>query len=368
MRDGMTDDGQGLLDGIEVPVLRVDPAGWVVRYANRCAREWLGVSVGDPLLRVMPGLELERIATRLGRGREARHEQKTAVEPSFMAHYFFRSGADGSVVVEGRNAAAAEEAEAMVASYSALIEKQKAEIEVEKARVEKLLLNILPRKTVEQLRQFGRAVPERFDNVTVMFLDFVGFTALSRELTPCELFNELNEIFSGFDEIIARHGCERIKTIGDAYLAVCGMPDPNLMHAPVIVHTALEMRAFIRKRNLSSPRQWTCRIGIHSGSVTAGVVGRLKYIYDIFGDGVNTASRMEGYSETMQVNISGATRALLGDAFALESRGVMEVKGSGPMEMFFVHGEPDNMAMPPAGSPGVAASGVEQIFDGTGPV
>jgi class 3 adenylate cyclase len=200
----------------------------------------------------------------------------------------------------------------MVSSYSLLIEKQKRQIEVEKTRVEKLLLNILPRKSVEELRQFGRTVPERFDDVSVLFLDFVGFTTIAQALTPDELFSELNEIFSAFDDIITRHACERIKTIGDAYLAVCGMPDRNPDHAKAIVQAALAMRAFVERRNQSAQRAWSCRIGVHSGAVTAGVIGRLKYIYDIFGDG-----------------------------FEVEPRGLMEVKGKGAMEMFYVHGAPD---------------------------
>ena len=332
----MSGPADALMDALDVPVLLVEGEGLLVRFANQCARVWLGARCDEPLTSFMPGLDTARILSKIQRGREARHEQRASVEPSFLAQYFFRSMPDGRIVVEGRSAAALEEAEAMVASYSLMVEKQKRQIELEKARVEKLLLNILPRKSVEQLRQFGRTIPERFDEVSVLFLDFVGFTTLSQHLTPDELFAELNEIFSAFDDIITRYGCERIKTIGDAYLAVCGMPEANPMHARAIVTAALEMRTFIRERNDRARHTWSCRIGIHSGSVTAGVVGRLKYIYDIFGDGVNTASRMEGHAEPMHINVSGATRARLGDAFVIEPRGAIDVKGKGLMEMFYV--------------------------------
>lgn len=325
-----------LLDALDVPIVVVVGDPWVVRYANRCALEWLGVAIGDALTTSMPGLDRSRLLSKIARGREARHEQRTCCQPSFSAQFFFKPQPDGSVLVEGRSGAAIEEAEAMVASYSLLVEKQKKLIEQETARVEKLLLNILPRKSVEQLRQFGRAIPERFDDVSVLFLDFVGFTAISQTLTPDELFSELNDIFSAFDDIVTFYECERIKTIGDAYLAVCGMPDPNARHAEQIVRAALAMRSFVRERNLGASRQWVCRIGVHSGAVTAGVVGRLKYIYDIFGDGVNTASRMENHAVPMHINISRSTRALLDETFVIRERGLVDVKGKGPMEMFYV--------------------------------
>lgn len=333
----MSDLADALMETLEVPVLLVDGEDWAVRYANRCARAWLEVRVGEPLSVAMPSLDRARIDSKLKRGREAKHEQRANVDPSFLAEYHFRVLPEGAVLVEGRSAAALEEAQAMVSSYSLMVERQKRQIEIEKTRVEKLLLNILPRKSVEQLRQFGRTIPERFDNVSVLFLDFVGFTALSQTLSPEELFGELNEIFSAFDDIITRYGCERIKTIGDAYLAVCGMPEPNATHAPAIVTAALAMRAFVRERNATAKHRWACRIGIHSGSVTAGVVGRLKYIYDIFGDGVNTASRMESHAEPMTINVSEATRALLDPSvFSLTARPPVAVKGKGTMQMYFV--------------------------------
>ncbi|MFM8830085.1 MAG: adenylate/guanylate cyclase domain-containing protein [Spartobacteria bacterium] len=351
-----------LLEALEVPVLVVSPEDWKIRTANRCAGIWLGAAEGKSLADLMPSADFARLLSKLSRGKEARHEQRSLAEPSFTAQYFFSRLPGGELLVEGRSGAALEEAEAMVASYSLLIEKQKREIEIEKIRVEKLLLNILPRKSIEELRQFGRTEPERFDHVSVLFLDFVGFTALAEALTPDELFSELNEIFSAFDEIITRHACERIKTIGDAYLAVCGMPESNPDHAKAIVQAALAMRAFVERRNQTANRVWSCRIGIHSGAVTAGVIGRLKYIYDIFGDGVNTASRMESRAEPMQINISAATRALIGDGFEVESRGLLEVKGKGAMEMFYVHGAPDLPLHIPEVRPASDEAGVVSIF------
>ena len=351
--------GASLLDALDAPILIVAGDPWTVRYANRCAREWVGACVGEPLANALVGVDQARLASKMARGREARHEQRTACMPSFSAQFFFKTRDDGSVLIEGRSGAAIEEAEAMVASYSLLVEKQKKVIEQETARAEKLLLNILPRKSVEQLRQFGRAIPERFDDVSVLFLDFVGFTALSQTLTPDDLFSELNEIFSAFDDIVTFYACERIKTIGDAYLAVCGMPDPDPRHAERIVKAALAMRAYIEQRNARASRQWVCRIGVHSGAVTAGVVGRLKYIYDIFGDGVNTASRMENHADPMHINVSMSTRSLLDASFVVRDRGFVDVKGKGPMEMFYVDDGPrempDDIDDPPASHVGIHA-------------
>jgi class 3 adenylate cyclase len=231
----------------------------------------------------------------------------------------------------------------MLASYSELIEKKTRSLAREQRRVERLLFNVLPEKCVNELRSYGRTKPERFHEVSVLFLDFVGFTELSQRMSTERLFNELNELFTAFDAIITEHCCERIKTIGDAYLAVCGMPDRIQGHAELISSAAFKMRAFVEERNLTHQTTWRCRIGLHTGEVTGGVVGRLKYIYDVFGDGVNTASRMESNSEPMKINLSVALRERLGPAYKVSSRGMVDVKGKGMMEMFFlddIEGEP----------------------------
>lgn len=208
-------------------------------------------------------------------------------------------------------------------------------IEQERQRSEKLLLNILPKKIAEELKEKGSAKPECFENVTVMFSDIVDFTSISEKMDPPRLISELNELFTAFDRIARSFGCERIKTIGDAYLCVCGMPEKNDRHAVNIISTALGIREFLRKRNEKSPMKWQIRIGIHSGKVVGGVVGTEKYIYDIFGDTINTASRMESNSEPMKINVSGDTFALAKDQFRFEERPDREVKGKGAVKMYF---------------------------------
>lgn len=211
-------------------------------------------------------------------------------------------------------------------------------IEKERAVSEKLLLNILPLKVANELKNHGKTEPESFENVTVLFSDIVEFTKLASSLDPKILIDELNDIFTGFDKIVKKNHCERIKTIGDAYLCVCGMPTPNPQHAENIIRTGLEIIDFLNERNKRSELQWHIRAGVHSGKVVGGVVGIEKYIYDVFGDTINTASRMESNSETMKLNVSESTYQLVSDKFKFIERGHMEVKGKGGFKMYFAGG------------------------------
>lgn len=206
----------------------------------------------------------------------------------------------------------------------------------EKTRSEELLLNILPSKVVKELKEKGNSAPENFEDVTVFFSDITGFTSISATLHPAELISELNEIFTAFDDIMTNNACERIKTIGDAYLAVCGMPASNPDHAVNIVKSAVEIKNYLEKRNLIAKNKWEVRIGIHSGRVVGGIVGVKKYIYDVFGDTINTASRMESNSEPMRINISENTYQLIKNSFSCKERPATEVKGKGMMKMYFV--------------------------------
>lgn len=206
----------------------------------------------------------------------------------------------------------------------------------EKARVEELLLNILPLHIVNELKEQGTTHPEGFDNVSVFFSDIVGFTKASAILEPNELISELNDMFTAFDDIFTRHHCERIKTIGDAYMAVCGMPVENENHAINIANAAIDVIDYLNKRNETHKHQWKIRIGINSGKAVGGIVGVRKYLYDVFGDTVNTASRMESNSEVMRINCSENTYAILKDTYKFTERQALEVKGKGLMKMYFL--------------------------------
>lgn len=209
-------------------------------------------------------------------------------------------------------------------------------ISLEKEKTDRLLLNILPSRVAADLKETGKTEPESFENVTVYFSDIAGFTNISANLEPKVLIGELNELFTAFDNIIEKNQCERVKTIGDAYLCVCGMPDQNANHAYNIVKSATEILDYLRERNSTHPLQWHIRIGVHTGKVVGGVVGIKKYIYDVFGDTINTASRMESNSAPMRINVSESTYNLVKDQFPCIARGAQSVKGKGDMAMFFV--------------------------------
>jgi class 3 adenylate cyclase len=211
-------------------------------------------------------------------------------------------------------------------------------IQAEKQKSDDLLLNILPAEVANELKDSGAAMARQFDEVTVLFTDFVDFTKVSERLSPQELVSELHLNFKAFDEIIGRYGLEKIKTIGDAYMAVSGLPATNPQHAFMAAKAALEIRAFVQERQKQKAQHFEIRIGLHSGPVVAGIVGVKKFAYDIWGDTVNTAARMESSSETGKINISGATYALLKADFSCDYRGKISAKNKGEIDMYFLNG------------------------------
>ena len=213
---------------------------------------------------------------------------------------------------------------------------QNKQLKKEQQKTESLLLNVLPIQVARELIDTGTCLPRSFDQVTVCFADIIAFTATTSVLSPEFVIGELNDIFTKFDHIAEKNRCERIKTMGDAYLFACGVPVKNKQHAFNVVQTALEMVHFLKERNKSSKQQWQIRVGMHSGKVVSGIVGSKKYLYDIFGDTVNIAARMEELSLPMQINISEATHTLLQDHFTFTRRSGIEVKGKGKLAMYLV--------------------------------
>lgn len=218
------------------------------------------------------------------------------------------------------------------------------ELKQEKQKSDELLLNILPAEVAEELKRKGETTARQFEQVSVLFTDFVGFTTISEHLTPKELVSEIHYCFKAFDAIIEKNELEKIKTIGDAYLAVCGLPQADTKHALKVVQAAIDILDFMNmyqnERRQQQKEFFEIRIGIHSGPVVAGIVGMKKFAYDIWGDTVNTAARMEQTSEAGKINISGATYELVKKTFPCTYRGKIKAKNKGEIDMFFVNGIP----------------------------
>lgn len=202
----------------------------------------------------------------------------------------------------------------------------------------RLLLNILPAPIADRLKRGSGVIAERYDSVSVLFADIVGFTVLSGGMPPEPLVEMLNDLFTRFDELARRHGVEKIKTIGDCYMAVCGVPEPRPDHAAVLATMALEMLLGLHEFNQARGTALELRIGLNTGPVVAGVIGRSKFIYDLWGDTVNTASRMESSGVPGRIQVTEATRQALAGAGDYEERGDVEVKGKGRLRTWFLLG------------------------------
>jgi adenylate cyclase len=212
------------------------------------------------------------------------------------------------------------------------------QLEVEKQKSEALLLNVLPARVAGELMEKGSCTPQYFKEVTVCFVDIVQFTSAAAILPPEVLIDELNTLFTAFDRIAEANRCERMKTIGDAYLFVCGIPEANEHHTRDVAVAALEIVSYLQDRNRTGGQQWQVRIGLHSGPVVGGIVGSKKYLYDIFGDTVNIAARLEALSDPMCINVSAEVRRRLERDFLFSCPLDVEMKGKGRQSTCFLEG------------------------------
>jgi class 3 adenylate cyclase len=299
------------------PVFRIDHAGRLI-YANRASLglvAGLGLALGDPL---PAGLRDALVA------RAASADGATTVEVEAGGCAYALLPVDvpefGFVNVYGTDITAARERERLAREN------------------ERLLLNILPGPIADRLRSGEPVIADRFDDVTLLFADIVGFTVLSASLSPSELLAVLNEVFTAFDEIVERAGLEKVKTIGDAYMVVGGMSTAAADHTLRVAATALELTEAVGRIETAVRLGIRFRIGIHCGPVIAGVVGTKKFIYDIWGDTVNMASRMESLSVPGRIQVTHAVRERLEGRYVLEPRGLVDVKGKGPTPTWFLVG------------------------------
>jgi class 3 adenylate cyclase len=215
-----------------------------------------------------------------------------------------------------QNVTRIKELESMIDSYSMMVERNTRELKREKEQVEKLLLNMMPRSVYEEYKTFGVVTPRLYDPVSVLTLDFSGFAkTMVSTLDPGVIVSELNDIYSAFDSIGEQFDCERIKTIGDTYITVAGLPDPLPDHAKSLAGAAVRFVRYLERRNASHPVQWHCRIGISTGSVIGSVVGVQKYIYDVFGPAVTHSLQLRALADPMSILVDRGTIAMLGEPF-----------------------------------------------------
>jgi class 3 adenylate cyclase/FixJ family two-component response regulator len=221
-----------------------------------------------------------------------------------------------------------------------LVKERTQELEIEKNKADKLLLNILPAETARELKDHGFSLPRHYDLVSILFTDIKGFTSIAAKMTPNDLVKRLGECFNAFDEIIVKYNLEKIKTIGDAYMCAGGIPKTNSTHPVDIIHAAHEMLDWVNNWNITqlnnNEERWVVRIGVHTGSLVAGVIGSSKFAYDVWGDTVNIASRIESAGEPGRINISGDTYNLVNSDFNCTYRGKIDTKNRGAIEMYFI--------------------------------
>lgn len=323
-----------LLRAIGVGIAIVGEEDQTLAFHNDKFAEWFGVPApGTTLGAIFPDLDPARLSADLDE--VGAHSVELSVKPKrrtlVIALSISRALPDDQplLIVECQNITRIRELESMIDSYAAMVERNTREIEREKERVERLLLNIMPKTVYEEFRTFGVVAPQLFEEVSVLMLDFVGFTEMVRHEDPNVIVGELNDIFTSFDRISEQFGCERIKTIGDAYLAVAGMPDPNPDHARAVANCAIRFVRYLERRNRTNPRKWRCRVGMATGPVVGSVVGVQKYVYDIFGPAVNLASRLQEFAEPMSIVAHGAMRDGLIEHFDVADLGTREVRGVG---------------------------------------
>ena len=231
----------------------------------------------------------------------------------------------------------AEEMNNEIFKWAHLLEEEKEKWATKNNISEKLLLNILPADVAAELKSKGTSDAKFFDQVTIMFTDFVNFSRASERMTPSELVNELHECFKVFDRITSNYKIEKIKTIGDAYLAVAGLPAHDPQHAEHTIQASMEINKFMKERYAKlKDKTFEIRIGIHSGSVVAGIVGIKKFVYDIWGDAVNIAARLQQNSKAGKINISQTTYELIKNKFSCDYRGEIYAKHKGKLKMYFI--------------------------------
>jgi class 3 adenylate cyclase len=311
--------------GVGVAILNLDDFRF--KFYNDTFIEWFGAPEANAgISDLFPALDIESLRKSLQDN--ARYTAETTFKirrrAMSVAMDFNRAleAGENIAVLVCQNITRIKELESMIDSYSMMVERNTRELKREKEQVEKLLLNLMPRSVYEEYKTFGVVTPRLYEPVSVLTQDFAGFAkTMVTALDPGVIVSELNDIYSAFDRIGEQFGCERIKTIGDAYITVAGVPDPAPDHARSVANVAVRFLRYMERRNTSHPIQWQCRIGIASGAVIGSVVGVQKYIYDVFGPAMTHALWLRAQAEPMTILTDSKTAAQLGEPFALSHVG-----------------------------------------------
>lgn len=331
---------ENLLRAIGVGVAIVRASDMQVIFQNESFTEWFGVGVDATLKDLLDGLETNALAGVLKTGQrfagevEVKPKRRTLVIAISIS---LATSQDAPLqVVECQNITRIRELKSMIDSYSTMVERNTRELERKKERVERLLLNVMPRAVYEEFKTFGVVTPQLYPEVSVVMLDFVGFTDFAARTDPTVTLGELNDMFTALDRIVGQYGCERIKTIGDAYLAVSGMPDATPDHATAVAHCAVRFLRYLNRRNESHQHKWRARIGLGTGAAVGSVVGIQKYVYDVFGPAVNMASRLQIFANPGNIAAPEEMKYALIDEFQSTDIGTVAIKGLGDMELINV--------------------------------
>ncbi len=305
-----------LLRAIGVGVALVDLGTMELTYRNDTFLEWFGAEGDTPsAIDLFPGLDADALRADLAAGRTHTAERafKLGRRRMTVAMEFNAAGDAGEAiaVLVCQNITRIKELESMIDSYSMMVERNTLEIRREKEQVEKLLLNLMPRSVYEEYKTFGVVSPRLFEPVSVLTLDFVDFQRLVTAHDASVIVSELNDIFTAFDRIGEQFGCERIRTSGDSYVTVAGVPDPSDQHAESVAASAVRFLRYLERRNKSHPISWEARIGVATGSVIGSVVGVQKYIYDVFGPALTAARANRAAARPMSIAASKPIAALL---------------------------------------------------------
>lgn len=327
-----------LLRAIGVGVALLDQNDLKFRFINDTFKEWFAeIELGQQLNDVFPDIELETVKQGLAEKGQFTSEASFRIRRRTMTVAMTINpaldGHESVAVLVCQNISRIKELESMIDSYSMMVERNTREIKREKEQVEKLLLNMMPRSVYEEYKTFGVVTPRTYGEVAVLCLDFSGFSEIVANQDAGVIVSELNDIYTAFDRIGDQFGCERIKTVGDIYITVAGMPDPSERAVQSVSDAAVRFVRYLENRNSSHPIDWKCRIGLSAGSVIGSVVGVQKYIYDVFGPAVADAMRLRESAGPMEIVASSDFAEKFGEDHLTMPAGSVELAPGQPIEL-----------------------------------